>query len=170
MDSNLFIIFGLMCGGLFSFLVGGIGIFLIIRFQRSRVKARESLNWQSATGKVNFTEVQTSTGIDERYRYTPIVYYSYQVGDQTYESTRIALGREYKFALPQKAEEKLAKYPPEREITIYYDPKNPEDAVLERQVVGTKGGLIVGILLTATMLLMLCSLLYLVVDFILRIR
>jgi len=46
-------------------------------------------------------------------------------------------------------------------LKFFHTLENPDNAVLDRQVVGTKGGFIVGIVLTATTLLMLCTLLYL---------
>ena len=168
MSSNLIIIFGLLCGGIFSLLLGGTGIFLIIRWQRSKLKVQESTSWETVVGEISKAELLTRAGIDERNRYVPSIHYRYQVGDQSFEGDQIAIGGDYQFKFLSQAEDKLRHYLSGSEVTVFYNPENPAEAVLEREVASTQGGLIVGILLTVLMLCLLCPLVYFVFDLVLR--
>ncbi len=61
----------------------------------------------------------------------PVVHYSYQVNGQLYESTQVTYGPEFQ----QKGiESPLVRYPSGAQVKVFYNPRNPAYAVLERRV------------------------------------
>ena len=80
------------------FILGAVGLFLIIKYFRERSKLQASDNWSKATGtviksSVRETRSNDSDGFSES-SYYPEVNYSYQVIGQVYEGNRIAFGTE----------------------------------------------------------------------------
>ena len=63
------------------------------------------------------------------------VEYEYKVGDQTYISDRLSF-READSPNPQDALKVMNKYRREHEVTVFYDPKNPQEAVLQPGYIG----------------------------------
>ncbi len=55
----------------------------------------------------------------------------------------------------KKANEMIAQYPVGKNVSVYYDPNNPEDVVLERRM-GSKGLLIIGVVFTLIAVCTLC--------------
>ena len=62
--------------------------------------------------------------------YTPRLTYRYRVGSRDYEGTRIDLNRQRSFYRQSSANAVLEPYNPEREVTVYYNPDRPADALL----------------------------------------
>ena len=58
----------------------------------------------------------------------PVVQYSYQVGGRSYQGSRIAPGPEVGGTGAGKI---IERYPVNSQVTVYYNPQNPSDAVLE---------------------------------------
>ncbi|MBN1316445.1 MAG: DUF3592 domain-containing protein [Anaerolineales bacterium] len=146
---NVPYIFGLICGGFFILIIGGLGVFLIVYSVRSRKKAEASQTWPSATGRITEAEIKESTSTDDddvtRVTYYPAVRYEYQVDDQVYTGKRISFGGIVSSSSRSKAETELARYPVDGEVTVYYNPEKPEEAVLEQKASGSKMGLVFGV-------------------------
>jgi hypothetical protein len=71
---------------------------------------------------------RTSSGRHAQY---PVVLYSYQVGGRSYQGSLIAPGLEVgRTGAPAR----LAVYPTGSQVTVYYNPNDPSDAVLETKV------------------------------------
>ncbi len=104
-------------------------IFLgIIYFMRRRMAVVST--WPSTMGTVitSFLEQRSdSEGGTTNY---PVVQYSYQVGGQTYQSSKRAPGMEVGGT---GAGSVVARYPAGAQVMVFYDPQNPSDAVLERK-------------------------------------
>lgn len=101
------------------------GIVLIAGFYRDQ--ARRSRRWPSTLGTI--TASAPPLAPDAVY---PEVTYSYEVAGHTYTSGRIAFGS----PSPNPAgtgDPATSRYGPGRAVTVYYDPANPADAVLERR-------------------------------------
>jgi len=66
--------------------------------------------------------------------------YRYSVGDQVYSSSRVKLGAFPRLSFLPLGSDRIegrqyaSKYPEGREVTVHYDPRRPERAVLERQL------------------------------------
>ncbi len=118
--SSLFTIVGLNA----AFLVG------ILYLNR---KAAAINRWPSSMGMV-FTSGMEKQKIKDhghvRYVDCPVVHYSYEVNGQLYESTQITIGPEVQekgIASP------IVRYPIGAQVMVFYNPRNPAEAVLERR-------------------------------------
>lgn len=104
-------------------------IFLgIIYFMRRRMAVVST--WPSTMGTVinSFLEARSdSEGGTTNY---PVVQYTYQVGGQTYQSSKRAPGMEVGGT---GAGSVVARYPAGAQVMVFYDPQKPSDAVLERK-------------------------------------
>jgi hypothetical protein len=59
------------------------------------------------------------------------VSYAYLVGGCDYRSTRLYAGRPVLSGSPKSAEATIAKYPPGALVSVFYNPANPAEAMLE---------------------------------------
>ncbi len=143
------------CGGLFALLLGGLGVYLIIHSQRSKQKAAMSQTWPMVKGIVTETNI-TAQEHDEVVRYMPLVRYTYEVDGKIYESRQITFGSGVEFSSRQKAADYLAEYPLDAEVSVYYDPEKPSEAVLKQVAHKTTVGLVIGIVLVVITLCMVC--------------
>jgi hypothetical protein len=88
-----------------------------------------SLRWPSTTGRVRARDID-----DTGQRYQLILEYSYEVNGVPYRGRRIS----FDFPLGRKEFEAgtllFYKYPPGKEITVYFDPQSPYRSVIERGV------------------------------------
>ncbi len=102
--------------------------------------------WPTVPGKVmrtltvtqvddNLTEVAPARDRGRRYRadvYSgAIVRYAYRVGGRDYQSTRRYAGRPVLSGSAALTAKVLAKYPPDADVTVHYNPANPAEAMLE---------------------------------------
>jgi hypothetical protein len=148
-DSTAVLLIGL--GGLlFVLIFAGVGIFLIYRSLQSRKQAEASQAWPGTQGVVSEARVTSSSHTDSdgetSYSYSPHVEYTYQVGGQEYLGQNITFGFKQGYGSPAKAEAITARYPAGGAVTVYYDPANPQQAVLERKAGGFGATLAIGII------------------------
>lgn len=165
MSGELFpILFANLCGGIFVLALLVLGIYLVVFSLRSKKKAEESQNWPGTSGTVTLAEVKRSVNRDEdgneSYAYYPSVEYTYPVGGQTLSGKRLAFGGMVAQKNPASVQKNLERYPVGGQVTVYYNPEKPSEAVLERQAGGLKWGLIVGIICLVLSLCIACPLLY----------
>ncbi|MFZ5809510.1 MAG: DUF3592 domain-containing protein [Chloroflexota bacterium] len=100
------------------------------------VKLREvqgAKNWQTTSGKIIRSEIRTvrKRDLDERetVRSAPAITYEYSVDGKRYQGERISLAE----IIPESdLEATLARYPLGAQVTVYYNPADPRQAVLER--------------------------------------
>jgi hypothetical protein len=120
---------GFLIVGLFPcMLFGGGALFWVIS---SFVECRASLNWPSVPGKVESSGVFVR-GDRRKAEFSAAVVYQYTVRGKEYTRSRLAFGPEGTYVATAKAE--AARYRPEQEVTVYYDPADPKNAVLERRL------------------------------------
>lgn len=94
---------------------------------------RASLSWVETMGRVVKSRVEVSGG--DYVSVMPRVVYEYEVNGQNYKSELIRAGD--KFLRIQTGGSRTAydivdKYPEGSAVTVYYNPQNPSEAVLER--------------------------------------
>ena len=116
-----------------AILVGG-----LIGWGAALLEYRTSLRsaaWPSVTGVVRASEVETSiqrrSSGPNRTSYLFSLRYEYTVDSQTYEGDRIRFGG-YGDGTREFADAAVARFPVGAEVTVYYDPDDPGEAVLER--------------------------------------
>jgi hypothetical protein len=103
-------------------------------------EVRKAKRWPYTTGKVIVSDVHSRRKKPGEIGYKqgdaevanePQVEYLYHVGGRTYRGQRVTIGeRTAGFEL----ESILARYPVGAAVTVYYDPANPQTAVLERDL------------------------------------
>ncbi len=119
----MLVILGFLCGGVTSL---GIGIFNL-------QSARGSESWPTAEGTVSESEVFEYYA--DTAMYQALVSYSYVVDNTRY--TGMTVGYDVGGSSdPASQREIAARYPVGSKVTVYYDPANPQIAVLEP---GAKG-------------------------------
>lgn len=102
-------------------------IFLgIIYFMRKRMAVVST--WPTTMGTVTNSFVEQRSDSEGTTSY-PVVQYSYQVGGQSYQSSKRAPGMEVGGT---GARSVVARYPVGAQVMVFYDPQKPSDAVLER--------------------------------------
>jgi hypothetical protein len=91
--------------------------------------ARASSQWPATEGTVTSSEVR-DTSDAESDSYSPKVTYEYQVDEVRYENDTISFGQNA-YGSRRKAEGIAAGYPAGSHVTVYYEPGDPSNAVLE---------------------------------------
>lgn len=147
MDSLSVIYFILGAVMFFALAVPGVLMVLFsIRVMRER---RRVLGWKQTEGRVLSTAIQEekrSTGrmgflwdIRRVTVFVPLVTYIYPVGNRDYQSTRLKMDWQGNWAVRSRAQAEavLNAYPAGKAVTVFYDPANPAQAVLERDVSAT---------------------------------
>lgn len=126
-------------GGIF-FIIGG-GLFCVGWWVRR--KAAEAQTWPTAIATVTRSEVTThrskKSGSNTRtVTYEPAVSYRYEVDGNTHSSGRMGFfSQNSRYVSRAKAEQILARYPVGAEVTIYYNPAKPEEAVIDNSPKGS---------------------------------
>jgi hypothetical protein len=105
-------------------------------------EVHKAKSWPSTTGKVVISEVQAlkkepgdlghNMG-DTNITNEPRVEYNFQVDGRTYRGRRVTIREK---TADFELEPILARYPVGASVTVYYDPTNPQNAVLERDLPG----------------------------------
>ncbi|MDX2212037.1 MAG: DUF3592 domain-containing protein [Oculatellaceae cyanobacterium bins.114] len=96
-------------------------------------KSRQTRRWQTTSGKVISTMMKEQR-VKTRLVYQPKVRYEYVVDRNWYQANRIRVGDRWGGSDFAKAEEQLRRYQPGTEVTVYYNPRRPQDAVLELKI------------------------------------
>lgn len=143
-----------LCFGGFFFLAGIILLFFAIR---TRQKSSTSMAWPATVGRIITATVRQNSSTDEDghvdFTYSPVVEYDYSVNNQAFKGRRIHYGitpSQSKAAAQKEAD----RFTPGMQVTVYYNPEKPAEAVLEKKVVKSSVGLILGIVFMA---LTLCT-------------
>ena len=124
----------------YAMLLAPLGLILIAGTVKTW-QAREARSWPQAMGKVvtsaaEVREVRVSDDDREdghrmEKRNFANVVYEYSAGGRKLQCNRISIGEDLgNFQVA----EKLAKYPAGSVVTVYYNPRHPEQAVLERDM------------------------------------
>ncbi len=94
-------------------------------------KGYESQNWPTTQGKIIFSSL---TGAKQIMGRRAFIRFEYSVAGRRYVGRQISythIRGNYSSAV-----EILRRYPIDKTVTIYYDPDNPRDAVLETEISG----------------------------------
>ena len=115
-------------------IIGFVGLILnaiflgIIFFMRRKMAAVSQ--WPSTLGTVNVSYLERRSSSEGGSTDYPVVQYSYHLGGQSYQSTKLAPGPEVGGTGAGKV---VARYPAGAQVMVFYNPQNPSEAVLERK-------------------------------------
>jgi hypothetical protein len=127
--------------------------------RRNQKKADASLGWPSISGTITETKAirDYHSGVDDdldMITYSPRLKYTFKINNIEYSSDKIAFGYGRKFNTEMAALQSIQGYPQGGLVKVYYNPENPNEAVLERKTDRQLWGVVGGVLL---MVLGLCS-------------
>ncbi len=91
--------------------------------------AQASINWLKTSGKIIRSELQ-DLSIGKRENFRASVEYTYTVGGVIHRGTRIRFA-DVTGSAADKQRETVEQYPVNATVDVYYDPKDPGQAVLE---------------------------------------
>jgi hypothetical protein len=94
---------------------------------RQGLRADASKKWPTAPGAVTASALEKSP--EGRWRYRAALQYTYRVGGKDYQSNRIFWGGNE--GRQKHMTSVVETYPAGCKVRIYYDPKNPAEAVLD---------------------------------------
>ncbi len=96
-------------------------------------RAQASQQWPMVLGRVTGARVEANPSDDGGPTYSPTIRYAYDVGGRMYTNARLAFGGVTNDSNPAVAQRAVARYPAGAIVQVYYNPANPQDAVLERR-------------------------------------
>ena len=114
-----------------------------------RGKLRSCQRWPHTAGKVVRSGLETDDG------YQVFVTYQYTVNGTGYSSRQVQFGTPTTYLRKPSAEAAVSRYPADARLTVYYNPENPAEAVLDRTSPGGLEYMISGIILLAMTVLVI---------------
>lgn len=105
---------------------------------RGLIRAKASVDWPSAQGKVieSSVERQRSSGSNgSSTTYHAEILYEFTIDGTTFNGERVAYG-DYGSSSPSHARRIVNRYPKGKNVTVHYLPGNPEECLLEPGVKG----------------------------------
>jgi hypothetical protein len=111
--------------------IGAVGWYLYNQNKKAKAVKQSSLAWLPTTGTVIKSRVEVSGG--ENSTVSPKVIYTYEVRGHLYQCDQIRAGDKFwSVNSSQTAYETIDRYPEGLDVTVYYNPANPNEAALER--------------------------------------
>jgi hypothetical protein len=126
--------------GLLTLMFIGIGAVLIILDRRIKRKTEESMSWLETVGTVRESKVVQGSNMlmsgDENGESAPVflpeISYSYKVDGLEYTSKRLSFAGVKSYSKRENAVKAALVYPVGAQLPVFYDPKKPQEAVLDR--------------------------------------
>ena len=118
----------LIVWGGFGFIFVLVNFFLYREIVSTQNRENAAQTWPTVTGKITASKVKRQHDSENGPVDYPHVSYTYEVNGKTHRSSNIMAGGELG---GMNVESTLARYPQGSQVTVYYDPQNPKDAVLE---------------------------------------
>ena len=110
-----------------SVIVGAFAAVSLLGRVRNFITALRAEHWPEARGRiVRSRMLKKAYG----FLYKPEVIYQYDVGGKSHTGTTISAANE--LPIYPNAQERVQRYQHGNDVSVFYDPKNPDHAVLER--------------------------------------
>lgn len=98
------------------------------------IRIYESKSWPTAKGTIRESRIEERTGSINPGYFDLIVFYTYIVKWREYKSDRLYFYDYQPKQWRHNAEKDLLLYPVGKIVTVYYNPRKPSDAVLDRNI------------------------------------
>lgn len=118
----------LLIVAVFALIFGVLNFFMYRTITETQRREKAVQTWPTVTGTIGTSEARTHRHSGRQSATFPHVTYTYEVNGKTHHSSNIMAGGEIGGL---NVESTLARYPQGSKVTVYYDPQNPKDAVLE---------------------------------------
>lgn len=109
------------------------GIILLLHFLYLHITSSKTKNWKHVKGKILISNIDNInyTGEDADLSYKAKVKYQYNLNGKNYLSKKIFYGDYIRSNMSYRAKKVIKKYGKDEIVTVYYNPDNPEESVLE---------------------------------------
>ena len=161
MNSVWFNVFLLVSFGV-ALLFGWFGIKVLLSYRHTKQKLADSQFWQEGEARIITTEVERILRRDEDSQsvtYLPRLSYTYTAEGEPYQGNQIGFGK-LEFSAARKAKAIIENYPEGEKVKVFYNPLNPQEAVLERTIFRPSSYLISGFIFILIMLVMIGMLIF----------
>lgn len=115
-----------------------IGVVVFYFLGGTFLQAYTSPSWPTVQGQVIHSEVALHRDSDGDRMYSPDIAYNYTVNSQQYDSSQVGM-LDGSTSIRGTVQDTVKRYPSGTTVTVYYDPEDPANAVLEP---GLKGGVL----------------------------
>jgi len=113
-------------------LFGAIGIVALVAAWRVRLRQKQALSWPCVLGRITASSVSRHEDAEHLWFHCDLRY-QYSVDGRSYEGSALAVGGSS--GDEKGANEEHRRYPLGSLVTVYHNPRKPQDAVLERDPV-----------------------------------
>lgn len=111
-----------------------VGLFVTLRAIKDWRRYRDSESWAAVPGQITTSNVTSHRSSKGGTTYGIFITYTYQVMGQSYQGNQFSFGSEgTRYGTRSKAEAMLSNYQIGSQATVYYDPNDPKQAVLEQK-------------------------------------
>jgi hypothetical protein len=117
--------------GLFALVFVAGGCFCILMPVYLFFKGRLAETWPSTSGQIESAEVKESSSPDDGSQFYLRVTYSYRINGTAYTSSKMSLA-DRGYHSPQEAANALRRYPVRSPVTVWFNPDDFTDALIER--------------------------------------
>src|SRR5437868_11267780 len=117
--------------GLFALVFVGGGCFCILIPIYLFFKGRLSETWPSTSGQIVSAEIKESSSPDDGRQFYLRVTYSYRINGTAYTSSKISVADRGYYSW-QEAANALRRYPVRSSVTVWFNPYDFTDALIER--------------------------------------
>ena len=137
---------------IFTVAFGGIGLLMLLAYFRAYLQTNYSQRWPDVDGQIVISEVlhQTSSsthGVSST-TYEPHVEFTYSVDGQTYQGKHIGFGVTLSGSSVD-AKNVIHHFPVGAKRKVFYNPRNPAEAVLERKIENRNSALLFALVFLA---------------------
>ena len=132
--------------GVVALVIGGFGLAILAIVVSSLREAAAMKHWPVAQGRVLSAKVEeyrqsisrgTGGPRDRMTLYQPVLLYEYEVAGKRFQGSRIAQSPGLNRGVPEFAEKLVEHYPSGSAVMVRYNPKRPDESVLEPCVPGS---------------------------------
>ena len=132
--------------GVVALVIGGFGLAILAIVVSSLREAAAMKRWPAAQGRVLSAKVEeyresvsrgTGGPRDRMTLYRPALLYEYEVAGKRFRGSRIAQSPGLDRGVPEFAEKVVQCYPDGSAVAVRYNPKRPDESVLEPRVPGS---------------------------------
>jgi hypothetical protein len=122
----------------FAFILCGVGAMMLLGALRQSTRGRETRSWTRTGGRIVESRVEELPGPAEEGgpRFRPVVRYAYEARGRRYESEQLEVGTSAAVARSDRgeAQRQVSRHPAGRDVDVWFDPRDPREAVLVRGV------------------------------------
>jgi hypothetical protein len=132
--------------GVLALVIGGFGLAVLAIVASSLREAAAMKRWPVSEGRVLSAKVEeyrtsVSRGVGgPRARmtlYRPVLLYEYEVRGKRFQGSRVAQSPGLDRRVPEFAQKVVERYPSGSTVAVRYNPKRPDESVLEPRVPGS---------------------------------